>query len=309
MSDTVIEARGLVKDYGRTRALDGLDLEVLAGEVYGFIGPNGAGKSTTIRVLLDLLRPTAGEARVFGLAPAAGGPALRARIGYLPGELALGGRISAGEHLNHLAALRGGRGRDAIDALAERFRLDLARPVRTLSKGNKQKVGVIQAFMHEPDLLILDEPTSGLDPLLQHEVLALVREGSARGATVFMSSHVLREVETVADRVAVIREGKTVDVDSVTGLRRRAGQRVSLRFAEAPDAAAAAAIDGVEQVRVDDHTLTCLLRGEPNELLQWAARGRVLAWSARDRDLEDLFLDVYRNHGGLAAAEGDHDAR
>ena len=307
MSETVIGARGLVKDYGRTRALDGLDLEVRSGEVYGFIGPNGAGKSTTIRVLMDLLRPTAGEARVFGVTPAAGGPALRARIGYLPGELALGGRVSAGEHLHHLASLRGGCGRDAIDTLAERFRLDLARPVRTLSKGNKQKVGVIQAFMHDPELLILDEPTSGLDPLLQHEFLALVREASARGTTVFMSSHVLREVETVADRVAVIREGKTVDVDSVTGLRQRAGQRVSLRFAEPPEARVAAAMQGVEQVRVDDHTLTCLLHGEPDELLKWAARGRVLSWSARDRDLEDLFLDVYRNHGD--AAEGEHDAR
>ncbi len=308
MSDTVIVTRGLVKEYGRTRALDGLDLEVRSGEVFGFIGPNGAGKSTTIRVLLDLLRPTAGEARVFGVTPAAGGPALRARIGYLPGELALGGRVSAGEHLHHLASLRGGRGRDAIDTLAERFRLDLARPVRALSKGNKQKVGVIQAFMHEPDLLVLDEPTSGLDPLLQHEFMALVREASARGATVFMSSHVLREVETVADRVAVIRDGTTVDVDSVTGLRRRAGQRVSLRFAEPPDADTAAAIEGVEQVRLDDHTLTCLLHGEPDELLKWAARGRVLSWSARDRDLEDLFLDVYRNRG-RNGAEAEHDAR
>ena len=307
--NVVIEIHGLVKDYGRTRTLDGLDLEVRSGEVFGFIGPNGAGKSTTIRVLMDLLRPTAGAARVFGVTPAAGGPALRVRIGYLPGELAMGGRVSAGAHLHHLASLRGGRGRDAIDRLAERFRLDLQRPVRTLSKGNKQKVGVIQAFMHEPELLILDEPTSGLDPLLQHEFLALVREASARGATVFMSSHVLREVETVADRVAVIREGKTVDVDSVAGLRHRAGQRVNLRFAEAPDASEAAAIGGVQEVRVEEHTLTCLLRGEPDELLKWAARAHVLAWTARDRDLEDLFLDVYRNHGVADDAEGTADAR
>jgi len=307
--NVVIEVRALVKDYGRTRALDGLDLEVRTGEVYGFIGPNGAGKSTTIRVLMDLLRPTAGEVRVFGLAPEAGGPSLRARIGYLPGELAMGGRVSAGEHLHHLASLRGGRGRGAIGALAERFDLDLGRPVRTLSKGNKQKIGVIQAFMHEPELLILDEPTSGLDPLLQHEFLALVCETAARGATVLMSSHVLREVETVADRVAVIRAGRTVDVDSVAGLRRRAGQRVSLRFADPVDAAAAATIDGVAQVRVDGDTLTCLLHGEPHALLSWAARGRVLAWSARDRDLEDLFLDVYRNHADAPDADGVRDAR
>jgi len=299
----VIEARGLVKDYGRVRALNGLELEVRQGEVYGFIGPNGAGKSTTIRVLMDLLRPTSGEARVFGVAPAAGGPGLRARIGYLPGELAMEGRSSAGEHLHHLASLRGGRGRDAIDVLAERFRLDLGRPLRTLSKGNKQKVGVIQAFMHEPELLILDEPTSGLDPLLQHEFLTLVRERSAQGATVFMSSHVLREVESVADRVAVIRDGVTIDVDAVEGLRRRAGQRVSLRFANPPDAEAAAALPHVDGVSVDGDTLHCLLHGEPDALLKWAAQQHVLTWSARDRDLEDLFLDVYRNHRSSGAAQ------
>jgi len=291
---TVIRIGGLVKDYGRTRALAGLDLEVARGEVYGFIGPNGAGKSTTIRVLLDLLRPTAGVVEVFGETPAAGGPAQRARIGYLPGELALPGRLTAREHLEHLAALRGGRGRAAIAPLAERFALDLDRPVRALSRGNKQKVGVIQAFMHEPELLVLDEPTSGLDPLLQHEFLSLVRERAGRGATVFMSSHVLREVESVADRVAVVRGGRTVDVDSVQGLRRRAGQRVELRFAEAPDAAAFAALPAVADVQVAGSTLTCRLHGEPDALLKLAARRHVTGWSARDLDLEDLFMDVYR---------------
>lgn len=306
MRNAAIVVRGLVKDYGRTRALAGLDLEVEQGEVYGFIGPNGAGKSTTIRIVMDLLRPSAGGVEVLGHTPRDGGPALRQRIGYLPGELSLGGSVSAGEHLQHLSALRGGRGRSAIGALAERFGLDLSRPVRTLSKGNKQKVGVIQAFMHEPELLVLDEPTSGLDPLLQHEFLALLRERAERGATVFMSSHVLREVETVADRVAVIKEGRIVDVDSVAGLRRRAGQRVSLRFDAPPDAGQAAAIEGVEQVRVEGDTLHCLLHGEPDALLKWAAQARVTGWSARDRDLEDLFLDVYRNHG--TTPEG-HDER
>ena len=309
MSRAAIVVRGLIKDYGRTRALAGLDLEVHEGEVYGFIGPNGAGKSTTIRVLMDLLRPTAGSVEVFGQPPSDGGPALRARIGYLPGELALGGRVKAGEHLAHLAALRGGRGRSSIGPLAERFGLDLQRPVRALSKGNKQKVGVIQAFMHEPELLVLDEPTSGLDPLLQHEFLELLRERAQGGATVFMSSHVLREVETVADRVAVIKDGRTVDVDSVAGLRHRAGQRVSLRFAEPPDASDAAAIGGVEQVQVEGATLHCLLHGEPDDLLKWAARSRVVGWSARDRDLEDLFLDAYRNHGVADDTEGARDAR
>jgi len=310
MTTPVIRTHGLVKDYGRTRALAGLDLEVRSGEVFGFIGPNGAGKSTTIRVLLDLLRPTAGEAEVLGQAPAAGGPALRARIGYLPGELATPARVTAREQLAHLAALRGGRGGERVEALAERFSLDLDRPLRALSRGNKQKLGVIQAFMHEPELLVLDEPTSGLDPLLQHEFLDLVRETAARGATVFMSSHVLREVESVADRVAVIREGRTVDVDSVRGLRARAGQRVSLTFAETPDPAAFEVLDAVRDVRLEGATLHCLLLGEPDALLKLAARSRVTHWVARDLDLEDLFMDVYRyGPDGVDGAKGVRDAR
>jgi ABC-2 type transport system ATP-binding protein len=307
VTESVVRTRGLVKDYGRTRALAGLDLEVRRGEVFGFIGPNGAGKSTTIRVLMDLLRPTAGEVEVFGVAPAAGGPALRSRLGYLPGELSMAGKVTSREHLQHLAALRGGRGGDRIEALAERFSLALDRPVRTLSKGNRQKLGVIQAFMHEPELLVLDEPTSGLDPLLQHEFLELVRESAARGATVLMSSHVLREVESVADRVAIIREGRLLDVDSVQGLRQRAGQRVELRFADPPDPAAFAGLPGVEGATVEGATLRCRLHGEPDALLKAAAAHRVTGWTARDRDLEDMFMDVYR--WGADAAQGGRDAR
>jgi len=213
----VLRTEGLVKEYGRgssrLRALDGLDLAIAPGEVFGFLGPNGAGKSTTIRVLLDQLRPTAGHAEVFGTAPRVGGPAQRARIGYLPGELAMAGRATSRELLTHLAQLRGGAGADRIAELADRLDLDLGRPIRSLSKGNKQKVGVIQAFMHHPELLILDEPTSGLDPLLQHEFQSMVREATADGATVFMSSHVLSEVEVVAERVAIVRAGRIVDLE------------------------------------------------------------------------------------------------
>jgi ABC-2 type transport system ATP-binding protein len=310
MTAPVISVRGLVKDYGRVRALDGLDLEVERGEVYGFIGPNGAGKSTTIRVIMDLLRPTAGDVEVLGQPPARDGAALRARIGYVPGELAMTGRTSAGDYLRHLAALRGGRGRDRIAPLAERFGLDLSRPLRALSKGNKQKVGVIQAFMHQPELLVLDEPSSGLDPLLQQEFLTLVRESASNGSTVFMSSHVLREVESVADRVAIIRRGRTVDVDSVRGLRQRAGQRVSLTFAEPPDLEAFRALPAVHAPRLDGSTLHCLLHEEPDALLKLASRSRVVAWSARDRDLEDLFMDVYRlGPDGLNDDHGGRDGR
>jgi ABC-2 type transport system ATP-binding protein len=175
---TVIELDGLRKDYGDVRALDGVDLEVRAGEVFGFIGPNGAGKSTTIRILLDLLRPSGGSVRVLGEDPRDGGPALRARLGYLPGELSLEGRATARQLLGHLAVrCAAGEGAERIAPLAERFLLDLDRPVRTLSKGNKQKVGVVQALMHTPELALLDEPTSGLDPLLQQEFLTLRARG------------------------------------------------------------------------------------------------------------------------------------
>jgi ABC-2 type transport system ATP-binding protein len=292
--DVIIRTTQLVKDYATVRALDGIDLEVRRGEIFGFLGPNGAGKSTTIRLLLDLLRPTGGRVEVFGLDPVDAGPDIRRRVGYLPGELALSGRRTAGELLRQYAAMRGGAGRERIGPLAERFGLDLDRPVRGLSKGNKQKVGVVQAFMHAPELLILDEPTSGLDPLLQREFLDLVREANADGATVFMSSHVLKEVEVVAGRVAIIRAGRLVDLDDVHTLRRRAGQHVELTFAAPVEPSEFAHLAAVEDVAVDGTTLTCRLHGEPAALLDVAARHRVVAWRAVDRDLEELFLDHYR---------------
>ncbi|HSK96575.1 MAG TPA: ABC transporter ATP-binding protein [Euzebyales bacterium] len=294
MTEVVIRTEGLVKDYGRVRALDGVDLEVTRGEVFGFLGPNGAGKSTTIRVLLDLLRPTAGRAEVFGVTPAAGGARLRRRIGYLPGELVMRGRQTAGVFLRHLANLRGGAGSERIAPLAERFGLDLDRPIRGLSKGNKQKVGVVQAFMHAPELLILDEPTSGLDPLLQREFLDVVGEARDGGATVFMSSHVLSEIEDIAGRVAIIRAGRIVDVDDVRTLRHRAGQLVELQFAAPVDVGMFRDLPAVHDPAVTGTTLTCLLRGEPDALLKAAARHRVVRWTAEDRELEDLFLDFYR---------------
>ena len=294
MTDVVIRTRELVKDYGSVRALAGLDLAVRRGEIFGFLGPNGAGKSTTIRILLDLLRPTAGSAEVLGRSPREGGTAQRGRIGYLPGELAMSGRRTAGDLLHHLADLRGGAGADRIGPLAERFGRDLGRPIRGLSKGNKQKVGVVQAFMHRPELLILDEPTSGLDPLLQREFLDLVLEARAQGSTVFMSSHVLSEVEDVADRVAIIRAGQIVDVDDVRSLRHHAGQTVELHFTDPVDVRTFARLPGVHDAVADGTILRCLLRGEPDALLKEAARHHVTWWSAQERELEDLFLDFYR---------------
>ena len=298
MSDHVIAIEGLVKDYGSFRALHGVDLQVDRGEVFGFIGPNGAGKSTTIRCLLDLLRPTAGSAAVLGVRDLAGTPELRARIGYLPGELSLGGEQTAREHLTYLCALRGAAGEERIEPLAERFALDLDRPFRGLSKGNKQKVGVVQAFMHAPELLILDEPTSGLDPLLQQEFLTLTRESNEAGATVFISSHILSEVEAVAKRVAIIREGRIVDTEDVATLRERAGQHVTLTFDAPPPIEAFSALDELEGVAVTGSTLRAVLHGSPDRLLKAAAQRTVTAWLAEDRNLEELFIDHYRQNGG-----------
>ncbi len=292
--EPVISVQGLVKDYGSFRALYGIDLQVERGEVFGFIGPNGSGKSTTIRVLLDLLRPTAGTASVLGVSDLAAHPEVRARIGYLPGELHMDGKQTGRRHLEYLASLRGGAGLDRIEPLAERFRLDLDRPFRGLSKGNKQKVGVVQAFMHTPELLILDEPTSGLDPLLQQEFLELLGEAASAGATAFVSSHILGEIDAAAGRVAIIRSGRIVDVEEVGALRHRAGQHVSLTFAGPVAASDFADVAGLSEQVVEGATLTGILRGSPDALLKAAAAREVVAWSAQDRTLEELFMDRYR---------------
>lgn len=295
MSSAVIAVSGLVKDYGDVRALDGVDLEVRAGEVLGLIGPNGAGKSTTIRILLDLLRPTSGTVRVLGEDPREGGPRLRARVGYLPGELALEGTATARQLLEHLAQVRGGRGAERIAPFAERFLLDLDRPVRTLSKGNKQKVGVVQALMHRPELALLDEPTSGLDPLLQQEFLTLVREECHAGTSVLLSSHVLSEVEGVADRVALVRDGRISVIDDVAALRAAAGQRLDVTFgADVPLASLGRVFAHVEGLRIDGLRARGVWRGEPGPLIAALDGLTVVRLELRDRDLEELVIDAYR---------------
>ena len=303
MTTTVIEARGLTKVFGPVRALDGLDLEVTAGESFGFLGPNGAGKSTTIRILLDLLRPTGGEALVLGQRPAEGGTGLRARIGYLPGELRLPPSRRAGDYLYHLDRLRGGGHRTRIEELARRFDLDLHRLIGRLSRGNKQKVGIIQSVMHRPELLILDEPTSGLDPLLQREFHELLDGARTDGATVFMSSHVLSEVEAVSERVAIIRSGKLVDIDVVADVRHRAGQTVEIRFADDVPASAFAEVVEVRDLTVEagpagGTVVRGVLRGEPDRFLKAACRYRVTGWEARDRELDEVFVGYYAEPEG-----------
>ncbi len=295
MNGVALRTEGLTKDYGRGRhrALDGLDLEVRTGEVYGFLGPNGAGKTTTIRLLLDLLRPTAGRVEVLGRDPRRDGVEVRRRIGYLPGDLPVRGRDSAGDLLTFLGNLRGGVPAARVRALADRFELDLRRPLRELSKGNRQKVGIVQAFAHDPELLILDEPTSGLDPLQQQESLRLVREARTAGRTVFMSSHVLGEVQEVADRAAVLRAGRLVAVEDVDTLRERAVHEVELHFDAPVPAAAFADLPDVRHVSVDGATVRAVVEGRADALVKAAARFTVLTVRSHEPDLEDAFLAHY----------------
>jgi ABC-2 type transport system ATP-binding protein len=226
-----IAIAGLSKDYGSGHGLFGLDLEIERGEVFGFLGPNGAGKSTTMRLLLDLIKPTSGRASVLGLDTRANSLEIRRRVGFLPGDFALYPKLTGARVLDYLADLRGGVDRRLRDALAERFDAELDRPIRELSTGNRQKLGLIQAFMHDPELLILDEPIAGLDPLVQQSFHRLLADTSARGHTVFLSSHTLSEVERVTHRVAILREGRLVVVDSLANLRKVAVQKLEIEFA------------------------------------------------------------------------------
>ncbi|MEV4001677.1 ABC transporter ATP-binding protein [Actinomadura sp. NPDC049753] len=298
--NTAIELTELTKTYGTRRGLRGLTLQVRAGEVFGYLGPNGAGKSTTIRLLLDLIRPTSGTARVLGLDPRADAVELQRRIGYLAGDFVVDGRQKAGECLMFLGKLRGGVSPHRIAALADRLELDLSARIKTLSKGNRQKVGLVQAFMHQPELLILDEPTSGLDPLVQQTFLDMVAEARADGQTVFMSSHIMSEVEAVADRVAIIRDGELAALDTVAELRSRSFLTVRITFADPVRAEDFAALPGVTRVTTEGPTLSCRVDGSPDALVKAAARHTVTALRADTQDLEELFHAYYTGASSAA---------
>lgn len=288
-----IELYELSKSYGASRGLAELSLEVQRGEVFGYLGPNGAGKSTTIRLLLDLIRPTGGSARVLGLDPRVDAVELHARIGYLAGDVVVPGRQRVGATLRFLARLRGGVDPARIDGLCERLELDQSAQVKSLSKGNRQKLGLVQAFMHAPELLILDEPTSGLDPLGQQTFLDMVAEAAGNGQTVFMSSHIMSEVEAVADRVAIIRAGRLVALNTVAGLRSNAVRDVEIVFAAPIRAAEFAAVPNVSAVEVIEAVLRCKVTGSPDALLRAVVGHSVVAMSVTEPALEDLFHDYY----------------
>jgi len=294
---SVIETVGLTKRFGETVAIDALDLTVAAGEVFGFLGPNGAGKTTTIRLLLDLIRPSRGHAHVFGLDSQRESLQVRRRTSYLPGELRLPERPTGREFLSYLARIRDERGAGAIEQLAGRIGLDLERRIGELSKGNKQKVGVVAAFMHDPELLILDEPTSGLDPLRQQDVQELIRERASAGRTVFLSSHALGEVQHVADRVGIIREGRLIAVEQVAALRHRALRRVEVRFAGEVAVDGLERIEGVREVAVADGLVRLHVEGPMDALIKELARHPVQTLTSEEPELDELFLAYYgRSH-------------
>jgi ABC-2 type transport system ATP-binding protein len=295
-----IETSGLSKTYANgVRALVDLDLRVEPGEIFGYLGPNGAGKSTTIRLLLDLIRPSAGAASVHGLDTRAEGVEARRHIGYLPGDLRLSDRLTGREQLESLGRLRARVDTELRDQLVERFDCVLDRPIRELSKGNRQKLGIVQAFMHRPDLLILDEPTGGLDPLNQGQFRSLASETAADGRTVFLSSHSLDEVQHIANRVGIIRSGRLIDVDSVDSLRERSLRRITIRFARAVDPAPFAALEGV-RIESAEGAVIRLSAPEPavDGIVKAAARHQVVDLVSEPADLEEIFLELYREDDG-----------
>jgi ABC-2 type transport system ATP-binding protein len=302
MTVPAIWTDALVKTYGSIRALDGLDLEVRTGEIFGFLGPNGAGKTTTIRLLVDLLRPDSGAVSLLGLDPRSDGVALRRRVGYLPGDFVVDGRQTAGELLTHVGHVRGGVDPSTIGALIERLDLDPSRKIKALSRGNRQKVGVIQAFMGDPELLILDEPTSGLDPLLQREFEAMAEQAAAEGRTVFMSSHIMGEVQRLADRVGMIHEGRLTSVVGVDELRKAASREVEVVFSDPVSGDEFVGIPGVSDVVIDGRTLTCRLDGVADGLIKMISQHRVVTLTAEEPDIEELFFERYASSEGRDAS-------
>jgi ABC-2 type transport system ATP-binding protein len=293
----VIETERLTKSYGRARGVEDVTFSVEAGEVFGFLGPNGAGKTTTIRTLLDLLHPTSGSARIFGLDSRRESVAIRARLGNLPGDFGYGKGASGREALSLLARLRGTEGVGRAEALAKRFRADLDRPLGQLSRGNRQKVGLILATFHEPELLILDEPTSGLDPLMQEEFLALVGEERERGCAVFVSSHELDEVERICERVGIVRGGRLIAVERIADLVGKAKRRVRLELAERADLAELKALPGVSDLKVEGRRAFFLIGGDLDQAIKAVAGHHVTDIEIAHPTLEEVFLSYYEDGG------------
>lgn len=299
--DLVIHTEDLTKSYGSRRGIVNMNLDVVAGEIFGFLGPNGSGKTTTIRTLLDLMRPTSGKAFLFGLDAHRDSVSIRRRVGNLPGEFNLDDRLTGEQFIGFFGRLRSVGDLSHARSLAERLELDLATPMRQLSKGNKQKVGLVQALFHRPPLVILDEPTSGLDPLVQEEFHAVLNEVRAEGRTVFFSSHVLSEVEHLCDRVGIVREGELVAVETTESLLTKRVRHMTITFAQPVEGEPFAAVSGVSDVRIDGGTVSLSLTDGLDQVLKLAARHTVLDMELPRPSLEEVFLTYY----GWGVESGD----
>ena len=293
MNTGAILLENVTKYYGPHLGVAGLDLEVSRGEVFGYLGPNGAGKTTTIRMLLDFIRPTSGKSSVLGLDARLNSVKLRRRVGYIPGDPHLYGNLNGRDFLTYSANLRGRVDQDIVDSLAQRLDSDLSRPIDTLSQGNRQKIAVINAFMNEPEILILDEPTSGLDPLMQQEFAAMIFEAKEQGRTVFMSSHILPEVEELCDRVAIIRQGRIVAVETIETLKSLAIRQLKIDFGGHIDPADFADLPGIRNLAVAETSLKCDIQGSLDVLIKRAARYEVVNLTTSEPNLEEIFLSYY----------------
>jgi ABC-2 type transport system ATP-binding protein len=297
MTDQIaIRTVGLTKYYGDVHALVDLDLEIRPGEIFGFLGPNGAGKTTMIRTILDEIRPTAGNASILGMDSHEQSVEIRRFIGYVPGDLAMYPNLTGRDTITYFANLRGGVEWPYVKELADRLDADMTKKVGDLSSGNRQKIGLIQAFMNKPEVLIMDEPSSGLDPLVQREFQSMLREVTANGSTVFLSSHTLSEVQRVADRVGIIRHGKLIALESVAKLRSKGMRTVELFFDESVDAKTFEVVPGVSDVAVQNHHVTLSFSGTMETLLNVVTANYTLVdISTQEADLEEIFLTYYRD--------------
>jgi len=291
-----IQTEELTKHYGKVRALEDLTLDIHTGEIVGFLGPNGAGKTTMIRTIMDEIRATSGRASILGMDTHTHSVEIRKHIGYVPGDLAMYPNLTGRDTLTYFSNLRGGVDWGYVEVLADRLDADLSRKVGDLSTGNRQKVGLIQAFMNQPDLLIMDEPSSGLDPLVQREFQTMMRELTAEGRTVFLSSHTLSEVQRVADRVGIIRQGRLAVVESIAELRSKALRRVDLAFDAAVDGSVFEQFPGVRDVVVENHHVSMSFEGQMESLLNLAtSRYTLVDITTQEADLEEIFLTYYHD--------------
>ena len=297
---STIETTKLSKRYSAKAplALNNLSLKVSQGEIYGFLGPNGAGKSTTIRLLLNFIQPTSGSGKINDLDIVKNSVQIKQSVGYIPSEMGIYKKMTGKQYLDYMAELRGKVSKSYMDTLIKRFKVESNKKLGDLSRGNRQKVNIVQAFMHQPNILIFDEPTTGLDPLMQEEFFALIKESKQRGATTFMSSHILSEVQKTCERVGIIREGTLVDEKTISELASEASQTFDITFANKPPTNELKALKGIKQVSTHDSSVTLHYHGEINQLLAKLGEYKISAIDTRQLDLEEIFMHYYQTTDG-----------